>query len=303
MSRDKMEYAMYKNPESNRKKDVYYEDLNTEEYEAKYRNNLTCINGCEARVKFTQRKNNIKFFSTWNGEGNKHNEECPFNVNYKGKIGREKLKAYYEKRPINDEDIKNTLLSKIRGLKRRYNGEDSRKVNVGSKEVEKNGEKDVPVNYDDELESNELNAKSRREHNITSIDAKFLSTIYIGTRKCVYGIGNNVQIDNKNGDDFGYINLENRGYSVAVYFPKAFYSQENGITLEDFKRFFKILKVEINEKPERKAVIVCYGEIKRKDKKGVNISIINEAHIFINDMSVREILSEGNLKDIDYDIV
>ena len=43
------------------------------EYEAKYKGYLTCIKGCQARIKFTQRKkNDIKFFSTWNKEGNLH---------------------------------------------------------------------------------------------------------------------------------------------------------------------------------------------------------------------------------------
>ena len=38
------------------------------EYERKYKCKLNCIKGCNARIKFTERKNNIKFFSTWNKE-------------------------------------------------------------------------------------------------------------------------------------------------------------------------------------------------------------------------------------------
>lgn len=303
MAKDKIEWALYTDPESKKVKEIYYDDIGKEEYEIKYKNNLTCINECKARIKFTHKKNNSKFFSTWNGEGAIHKEGCPFHVEYKGKIGRNKLKAFYEKREINENDINTTLLNKIRGLKRKYNGEDGDKIHTGTKEVENIGEKTVLADNTEAITGQDSEHRERRNHNIMSIDANHLTTIDIGTRRCVYGIGSNAQIDAKNGEYFGYINLKNREYTVSVYFPKAFYSQENGITLEDFKRLINILIKEINEKTERKVIIVCYGEIKRKEKKGVNVNIINERHIYINDMSIRQILAEGSLKDIDYDIV
>lgn len=303
MAKEKMEWALYTNPQSSVKESIYYEDVDRVEYESKYRNNITCINGCDAKVKFTHRKNNVKFFSTWNGEGNKHNEGCPFHVIYKGKLGRLRLKSYYEKRELNDNDIKITLLNKIRGLKRKYNGEDENKIQTSTKNIEDTGELLVPEDDTEAISTDNLHNKDRRMHNIMSIDARHLSMTYVGTRKCVYGIASNVQIENRNGGYFAYINLDNNGYSVSTYFPMAFYSQETGVTLDDFKRLFKILNIEINDKPKRKIVIVCYGEIKRKAKKGININIINEKHIYINDMSIRQILSEGKLKNIDYDIV
>ncbi|WP_238918033.1 hypothetical protein [Clostridium sp. YIM B02555] len=301
MSREKMEWAIYSIEDENKYKEIYYEDLDREEYEEKYKKNLSCINGCIAGVKFTHKKNNVKFFSTWNGDGEKHKEGCPFHVKYKGKMGRLRLKAFYEKREINDEDIKRTLLNKIRGLKRKYNGEEENKAARNSMEIEENGEMIVKAEDAEGTNTNNRN-RARREHNIMSSDANYLSMIDVGTRRCVYGIGNTAQIDNKKGEYFGYINLKNRGYTVAVYFPKSFYSQENGITLDDFNRLFNILKLELNDN-QKKCVIVCYGEIGRKEKKGVNINIINEAHIYINDMSVRQILSEGKLKEINYEII
>lgn len=302
MSKEKIEWALYTNNETKGEEKIYFEDLNKEDYESKYKNNLTCINGCKSKIKFTHRKNNSKFFSTWNGEGTMHDEGCPFHVDYRGNIGRKKLKAYYEKREINDYDIKITLLNKIRGLKRNYNGEDKIKEHVYSKRVKNTGEMVVPGENAEGNYGDAISNKGRRIHNIMSIDARYLTTVYIGTRKCVYGIGSNAQINNKNGEDFGYINLKNRGYNVALYFSKAFYSLENGITLDDFKRLFNILKKEITDKSED-IVIVCYGEIKRKEKGGVNVNIINEKHIFINDMSIRQILAEGKIKNIAYKVV
>lgn len=58
--------------------------------------------------------------------------------------------------------------------------------------------------------------------------------------------------------------------------------------------------MELNDK-NKKSIIVCYGEIRRKNKKGINI--INDMHIFINDMSIRQILSEGKLREVNYNIV
>lgn len=302
MSKEKIEWAIYTNKEDAKQKEVYYKDLDKELYEAKYKNNLTCINGCKARVKFTHRKNKVKFFSTWNGEGNKHEEGCPFNVKYKGKVGRKELRGFYEKREVNDEDIRKSLLNKINGLKRKYNGEEQNKVQSNTKNVKNLGKKNVPVDGEEGIEKGASKGQ-RRKHNIMSIDAKYLTTAYIDTSKCVYGIADNAQIGNENGNTFGYINLINNGYTVSVYFPEAFYSQEDGITLVDFQRLFRILDLEVNKNKEKNYVIVCYGKIGRKKRKGININIINEKHIFINDMSIREILYEGKIKDINYDIV
>ena len=73
----KIMYAI-SNVEGDSKKKIYCENLEKNEYEAKYKGYLTCIKGCQARIKFTQRKNDIKFFSTWNKEGNLHENSCPY---------------------------------------------------------------------------------------------------------------------------------------------------------------------------------------------------------------------------------
>ena len=54
------------NVEGDKKKDSYCGDLDKNDYETKYKGHLTCIKGCPAKIKFTERKNNVKFFSTWN---------------------------------------------------------------------------------------------------------------------------------------------------------------------------------------------------------------------------------------------
>lgn len=79
------------NVERDKKKEIYCGDLDKNDYETKYKGHLTCIKGCPAKIKFTERKNNVKFFSTWNKEGHLHKEGCPYHVDYKGKVGRKSL--------------------------------------------------------------------------------------------------------------------------------------------------------------------------------------------------------------------
>lgn len=53
----------------------------------------------------------------------------------------------------------------------------------------------------------------------------------------------------------------------------------------------------------KRAIVVCYGNIRFKRKDGLNIHVINPKHLMINEMSFRKILLSGQLNDIDYDIV
>ena len=57
------------NAEGDSNKPIHCQDLDKNDYETKYKGHLTCIKGCNARIKYTERKNNVKFFSTWNKEG------------------------------------------------------------------------------------------------------------------------------------------------------------------------------------------------------------------------------------------
>ena len=105
---------------------IWCEQLDKSEYDSKYKGLLGCKNGCEARIKFTQRKNNVKFFSTWNKEGNLHKEKCPYHVDYKGKIGRAKLEAFYQSIELDDETILRRLKDKMEKLLQKNPGLRSR---------------------------------------------------------------------------------------------------------------------------------------------------------------------------------
>lgn len=179
--------------------------------------------------------------STWNKDGDKHGKDCPFRVEYKGKIGRKKLIAHCKEMNPSDEAISRCILNKIKGIKRIYNGEEKNKIHTYSKKVDSTGEDDVIVSIDDNHDKYDGNISERRK-NITSIDANYLTKAYVDLDKCVYGICNNVQIGQNNGAYYGYINLDNSKEKVAVHLPEAFYSQEDSINVEDFKKYLTYFK-------------------------------------------------------------
>ncbi|RGS26840.1 hypothetical protein DWY02_13625, partial [Eubacterium sp. AF22-9] len=104
----KIEAAYYHDNAGN-KKPIEINEISKEEYEEKYKGHLTCINNCKARIRFTQKTNGTKFFSTWNHEGELHDLDCPYHVAYKGKNGRSKLKEYYHGIKIDDDIIARRL--------------------------------------------------------------------------------------------------------------------------------------------------------------------------------------------------
>ncbi|WP_236896345.1 hypothetical protein [Clostridium beijerinckii] len=284
---------------NDKKQPVYIENMEKDTYEQEYKGKLTCIHGCDARIKFTERKNGIKFYSTWNNEGDKHSEDCEFHVKYKGKVGRKRLMSDEEKRQITEDQIKNAIERKIKNLKYKFIEVNGGKDNQGTNSIENTGVERAKVSSG-EGESQDLNLK---RENVTSIESSLVNSTYIDRRKCVYGDINNVQYDYSEGNElYGYLNLQNEHYKVSVYFPPAFYNNED-INEDELKRLLDILKEEINVK-EKKAMVVCFGKITFKKKKHneFNINVINPLHIKINEMSIKEILITKSIKEINYEV-
>ncbi|WP_105177095.1 hypothetical protein [Clostridium cagae] len=279
-------------------------DIDKIEYDEKYKGHLMCINGCQARVKFTQRNNkkHTKFFSNWNGDGKKHDKYCPYNVEYKGKEGRKKLEALYDSLEVNDDKIEQSIQSRASRLRKKYKGIP---INNGEKHTTKKIDNDGDGYVDVSSDKVDVNntAIAKRGY-IQGMDANYLSTIDIGRTLCVYGIIDNVQFeqDEKSLDYYGYLNLKNRNYTVSILFSKSFYTDTN-ITEEEFKILMEILKNEINGNSENKNFVVfAYGKITRKSKKGLNINVNNPRHLLINDMKMKDILYTKKINNIDYTI-
>lgn len=301
MANGKMEWAIYTDPITGESNAVKYSDLNKLEYASKYRGNLTCINQCTAKIKFTEKSTGTKFFSNSSNQGGKHDCSCQFGVQYKGRMGRKKLNSYFKSLDVSKEDVKNTIKNKITTLKRKYNGEDAGKKRTYTLEIDNIGENDIEGGKVPNNPDIDENGPMKRKR-IMSIDANHLTKDYIGVTKCVYGKARSAEIEFDKNEYYGYINLKNDDYNVSIYFPKAFYSQEHGIQENEFVKLFEILKKQINH-DNNKNIIVCYGEIRKKKGKGVNIQVIDPDYITINEMSIKEILYSGKINTVDYDII
>ena len=282
----KIMYAI-SNVEGDSKKKIYCENLEKNEYEAKYKGYLTCIKGCQARIKFTQRKNDIKFFSTWNKEGNLHEKSCPYHVDYKGKMGRKKLNAYYQSIELSEEIILRRLKRKMEGLLKQYSDEDILDPPNGSMEVDVIGEDEVAV-----FEGDENGKKSEYLPRIYYEDAEYISTDDIGCRKSVYGFISNVQLEeDKKKGKYAYFNLATKHSTVNIAFPEAFYSNELSSGVQEFEIYVSKVK-ELVQKHPNKIMVIAYGEItrKKKDKNGVNVSVISPNRILVDNKTYKQLV-------------
>ena len=282
----KIMYAI-SNVEGDSKKKIYCENLEKNEYEAKYKGYLTCIKGCQARIKFTQRKNDIKFFSTWNKEGNLHEKSCPYHVDYKGKMGRKKLNAYYQSIELSEEIILRRLKRKMEGLLKQYSDEDIIDPPNGSMEVDVIGEDEVAV-----FEGDENGKKSEYLPRIYYEDAEYISTDDIGCRKSVYGFISNVQLEeDKKKGKYAYFNLATKHSTVNIAFPEAFYSNELSSGVQEFEIYVSKVK-ELVQKHPNKIMDIAYGEItrKKKDKNGVNVSVISPNRILVDNKTYKQLV-------------
>lgn len=265
---------------------IYCKDLDRGEYETRYRGNLTCIKGCRARIKFTHKKNNVKFFSTWNKEGNLHDKTCPYYVDYKGIIGRKRLVAFYKGIELSEDDILRRLQDKMERLNNIYSEQDIIDPINGSLEVYISGESDVAVYVDDDNgDKSEFTPRIRYDY------AEFISTDDIGCRKGVLGEVGTVRLEeDKNKVKYAYFNLTTKHSSVSIAFSEAFYSNELSQGVEEFEKY--IMKVNEMVEKGNKVYVIAYGEItrKRRDKNGVNVLVISPYRILVNGMTYRQIL-------------
>ena len=285
----KIKYAHSNLPEDKNNDIKKCDDLDRSEYETKYKGKRTCYKGCKARIKFTERKSGVKFFSTWNKEGNLHEKGCPYHVDYKGSIGRKKLISFYEKESLDDDTILKRLQDKNRSLQNTYNSSDiqdpingSRKVkNVGSREV---SSKKIDDNVDENV--------GGKGHNIHYQDANYTTVDDIGCRLSIYGYINNVQLcEDKFSNTYAYFNLKTDDTAVSILFSEAFYSNEFISEVDEFKRFINKVNKIVCDHPN-KVFVIAYGDITKKNKLGVNVSVISPKRILVDNKMYLQIINE-----------
>ncbi len=238
MKESKISWAEFR--ENGKKIQIYHAAIDEDLYNQKYRGKLFCINGCIAKMKFTHRKDGLKFFSTWNKDGALHNEDCPYHVNYQNEIGRKILEALYLKQPLNNNHIKMTIRNKFLALKEKLPVEDDEKTTTNR--VRRTGKDTIPVYSDDGSTTDEYIGRIR----VGSLDARLITKDYINLRKCVFGVIKSVYMDSTDsGNRYLYLNMESK-INFSIYFTVAFYSAEHN-SLEDFLKFYDSIKKLANQ--------------------------------------------------------
>ncbi|MBE5953891.1 MAG: hypothetical protein E7257_06990 [Lachnospiraceae bacterium] len=275
------------NVEGDSKEIIYSGDLDKTDYETKYKGYLTCVRGCPARIKFTEKKNSVRFFSTWNKEGHLHMEGCPYHVDYRGRVGRNRLIAYYENIVISEEDILRRLQRKMAGILKQYSAKDIVDPPNGSLEVDIVGEDEVGV-----FDANDNGTGRDYAPRIHYVDAEYISTDYVGCRMSVYGFINNIQLEeDSNRRKYAYFNLSTRLNNVSIAFPEAFYSNELSAGVQEFETFVDNVKTMVDNN-QNKICVMAYGDItkKKRDKDGVNVTVISPNRILVNNKTYNQIV-------------
>ncbi|TVX95187.1 hypothetical protein [Cohnella terricola] len=287
----KIEWAFYQNGDET--EEVFYEYLDKDLYESKYQEHLYCISAeCNAMIKFTHRKNGVKFFSTWNGQGDLHDTECPYYLQNKGDVERNKILGLIESAPITDEHIINTILNKSKNLKTKEKKKvpNRRLTTRRTLQGEQSSKPEV-------IDNGNINEKGSSQIKIFSLDSKHITPDYVGYRKCVFGKIRHVYFNET--DDYVYLNLDNDQYKVSVYLPHAFYADPEKTTKSALETFLRIVKHDLRANNE--LIIICVGMIRFKgNQQGVNVHVINPSHLLINDAKYYEIITNNSIPQNPY---
>jgi len=109
--------------------------------------------------------------------------------------------------------------------------------------------------------------------------------------KSVYGFIDNVQfVSEENGEAYAYFNLVTKNSKVNIYFPEAFYKNEDSKGVEEFEVYIKKVAKMVENNPGE-ILAIAYGNIKQKKKMGLNVNVTAPKRILVNKKTFFEILS------------
>ncbi|MEK5477668.1 hypothetical protein NYE70_12050 [Paenibacillus sp. FSL R5-0407] len=291
----KIEWAYYEN--GNDTEEVYYEYLDKGLYESKYQEHLYCISDeCDAMIKFTHRRNGVKFFSTWNGQGDLHDIECPYFLKDKGEVERKNILHQIESAPVTDEHIINTIINKSKNLKATEKRKKQNKRYTTRRTLQ--GDQTSKL---ERIDNGEIDQLGISEIRIFSLDSKHITPDYVGYRKCVFGKIKHIYFHEADG--YVYLNLENPQYRVSIYLPQAFYADPEKTTKSALISFVDKIRSELFAHKE--LVIICVGMIrfKKGSQQDVNVHIISPFHLLINDMKYYEIITSNSINPNPYNYI
>lgn len=285
----KIEWAKY--IDGDNVEDIYYAQLDKSLYESQYAGKLFCWSpNCNAEIKFTERRDGTKFFSTMNKQGTSHDSECPYYLSYEGEVSRSRLvSGSIIGSSVSDEHIVNTIRNKSRSLKRRTprphiirpKGTTRRTIDSGQEAVSQ-------VVDNGTVGESPLSARIR----ITSLNSNFVTGDYLGQRKCV--VGKIISIMFNEDEGYGSIRLENEHQQINAFIPPAFYADTRVTTRNALNVFINIIQRELINNNEM--ILICVGMIQENPNgEGININIIGPSHLLINEKQYYQIITSNQV--------
>lgn len=285
----KIEWAKYL--DNGTVEDIYYESLDKSLYDSQYAGKLFCYTpNCNAEIRFTERTDGTKFFSTMNNQGTSHDKMCPYYLNYEGEVSRRRFAGgSIIGTSVSDEHIINTIRNKSRSLKRRTLRPYVRGQRGTSRRTIDGGEETVSQVVDNgTVGESSLSSRIR----ITSLNSNFVTGDYLGQRKCI--VGKIVGLSFNKNEGYGSIQLENKSEKINAFIPPAFYSDETITTRATLNLFMNIIQQELNRDIE--LILVCVGMLQEdQNGKGININVISPLHLRINDKRYYDIITSNEI--------
>lgn len=283
----KIEWALYIDDASNAN-EVYYESLDKTLYDTQYINHLYCVTeNCNAQIRFTERKDGHKFFSTMPKQGAKHLPDCPYFLHYEGEVPRKRLTGVPVAASVSDDWIRETLLSKSRNLKNKNKPRQITVKSVASKRTVDSGEENVSIPIFDGSTGRQENTTNIR---FGSVDSRFVSTELLGQVKRVYGMALKAEFIEDNDEGYGLIRLQNDTKQINAYFPIAFYADSRVTTKAALRAFLNTVDEEISN--GKTIIVICFGLLENeKNGDGINVNIENHNHILVNESRYYSIIT------------
>lgn len=285
----KIEWANY--IDGNSTETVRYTQLDKSLYESQYVGKLFCVSpNCSAEMKFTERRNGTKFFSTMNNQGASHDLNCPFYLIYEGETSGKQSLGDEIGSSVSDEHIINTLNNKSRSMKRREEIRHYKpRTKKNSRRTINSGQEIVSQIVDNgTIGESPLSSRIR----INSLNSNFVTDNFLGQRKCVSGKIVSLVVDEAEG--YGSIRLENAQQQINAFIPPAFYSDPTVTTRNALKIFLNIVQRELDR--DNEMMFICVGMIqKNTNGHGININVINPSHFIINGEKYYPIITSGEV--------
>ncbi len=275
----------------------HYSQLDKTLYESQYYKKLFCFTpGCNAEIKFTERRNGTKFFSTMNKQGTSHDPECPYFLNNEGEVLRRRLaEGSIIGTSVSDEHLANTVKNKSRSLKRKVPRPSSIPQKRGTTRRTVSSRQETVSQVVDNGTVGESSLSSRIR--INSLNSNYVTGDYLGQRKCVFGKVISVIFNEEEG--YGNICLENEKNQINAFIPPAFYA-DGSTTRNALNIFLSIIQRELIDKKE--LILICVGMIhENPNGEGININILRPSHMVVNDKQYYQVITANGVDVNPYD--